>query len=238
MKTVLITGGTGGIGEALVRAFAGAGYRVAFGYHKNQKKAESLARETSALPLSHDLREADRCLDFFHEGLKGLSRVDTLIHCAGLDWQGLISDMPLSEWDSLMNLNLRSAFILSREALGHMRQSGSGSILMIGSIQAASGASCESAYAAGKAGLTGLAKSLAREWGPCGIRVNCLAPGVIDAGMMDAFSAEDKEALRLNTPLQRLGRPQDVAEAALFLSSDKASFITGQVIGVDGGLVL
>lgn len=238
MKTVLITGGTGGIGEALVRAFSKAGYHAAFGYYKNREKAERLARETGALPLSADLREADRCLDFFDEALKGLGRIDTLIHCAGLDWQGLISDMTVGEWDSLMNLNLRSAFILSREALKHMHQSGGGSILLISSIQAASGASCESAYAAGKAGLTGLARSLAREWGPSGIRVNCLAPGVIDAGMMDAFSSEDKEALRLSTPLQRLGRPEDVAEAALFLSGEKASFITGQVIGVDGGLVL
>lgn len=238
MKTALITGGTGGIGEGLVRAFTLDGWRVAFGFHQNREKAARLAETAGAIPFMADLRDEAQCLRLFSGALTQLGHIDCLIHCAGIDWQGLISDMPAGEWDSLMALNLRGAFILSREAVRHMRPLGGGSILLISSVQAAGGASCESAYAASKAGLIGLCRSLAREWGPCGIRVNCLSPGVIDAGMMDAFSPEDKEALRLETPLQRLGSPEDVAQAALFLSSEKAAFITGQVLGVDGGLVL
>lgn len=238
MKTALITGGTGGIGEGLVRAFCSEGYRVAFGYYSRQEEARQLFEQTGAMALQADLRNEGECLRLFDQAVTQLGHVDVLIHCAGLDWQGLISDMSISEWDSLMALNLRSAFLLSREAVQGMRQISGGSILLISSIQASAGASCESAYAASKAALVGLAKSLAREWGPSGIRVNCLAPGVIDAGMMSAFSIQDKEALRLDTPLQRLGRPEDVAQAALFLSGEKSSFITGQVLGVDGGLVL
>lgn len=238
MKTVLITGGTGGIGEGLVRAFTRAGWRTAFGFYRNQEKAEQLSIQTGALSFSADLREEDQCLQLFAKAQAQLGHIDALILCAGLDWQGLISDMSTAEWDSLIALNLRSAFILSREALGLMQKAGSGSILMISSLQAAGGASCESAYASSKAGLIGLCKSLAREWGPSGIRVNCLAPGVIDAGMMDAFNQEDKESLRLDTPLRRLGTPEDTAQAALFLSGDQASFITGQVLGVDGGLLI
>lgn len=238
MKTVFITGGTGGIGEGLVRAFAREGWRTAFVYHQNKEKAEALSKACGALPLQADLADESACLRAMEEALAQLGHLDCLIHCAGLDWQGLVSEMPTEAWDTLMAVNLRSAFILSREALKRMRSAGSGSILFVSSIQASGGASCESAYAASKAALEGLCKSLAREWGPCGIRVNCLAPGVIDTGMMRAFSEEDKESLRQETPLQRLGTPQDVAEAALFLASGEASFITGQVLGVDGGLVL
>lgn len=237
MNTAVITGGTGGIGEGLVRAFAREGWRTAFIYHSNEEKAAELSREQGALPLKADLAEESECLRAFDEAMAQLGHLDCLIHCAGLDWQGLLSEMETAAWDRLMAVNVRSAFILSREALKRMKDTGGGSLLFISSIQAV-GASCESAYAASKAALEGLCRSLAREWGPCGIRVNCLAPGVIDAGMMRAFSAEDREALRQETPLERLGTPEDVAEAALFLSGARASFITGQVLGVAGGLVL
>lgn len=238
MKTVLITGGTGGIGEALVKAFAQEDFRVAFCFHKNQNKARDLANQSGAIPLKSDLSEEAGCLKLIDQASLQLGHIDCLIHCAGLDWQGLISEMTVQDWDQLMALNLRSAFILSREIVKLMRPLGRGSILFISSIQAASGASCEAAYAASKSGLITLGKSLAREWGPSGIRVNCLAPGVIDAGMMASFSPEEKESLRMDTPLGRLGNAGDVAKAALFLSSEAADFITGQVLGVDGGLVL
>jgi 3-oxoacyl-[acyl-carrier protein] reductase len=143
--------------------------------------------------------------------------------------------MPCESWDALMALNLRSGFVLSREALKAMRPRGQGSLIFISSVEGISGASCEAAYAASKAGQIGLARSLAKEYGPSGIRVNCIAPGVIDCGMMAGYSAEDREALRQATPLRRLGRPEDVAQAALFLCSEAAHFITGQVLQVDGG---
>ena len=238
MKTALITGGTGGIGQGLVRAFCAAGWRVAFGWHQQAEAAQPLTEETGAIPLRADLRDEGQTLALFAAAMRQLSHLDALIVNAGLTWQGLLSDMPTHSWDDLMAVNLRSAFVLSREAINAMRPREGGSLLYTASGQGIHGASCEAAYAATKAGLMGLAKSLAREVGPCGIRVNCLAPGVIDCGMMAGYSADDKEALRRDTPLLRLGTAEDVAQAALFLCSDAARFISGQVLGVDGGLVL
>lgn len=238
MKTVLITGGTGGIGQALVKGYAKEGWRTAFGYHRKKEEAERLARETSSLCFQADLRDEKSLLVFFQSAMQQLGHLDALIVCAGTSWQGLITDMPTCSYDELMALNLRSAFLLSKQALLLMIKQHCGSILFISSIQGLQGASCEAAYAASKAGLIGLARSLACEYGPSGIRVNCLTPGAIDTGMMSVFSPEDKETLRTSTPLQRLGRADDIRDAALFLTSEKASFITGQVLGVDGGLVL
>ena len=238
MKTVLITGGTGGIGKALVKGYAAEGWRTAFGYYQKEQEAKLLAEETGSLCFQADLRDETSTLSFFESAMQQLGHLDALIVCAGISWQGLITEMPTGSYDDLMTLNLRSAFTLSKQALLQMNPQHKGSIVFVSSIQGLQGASCEAAYAASKAGLIGLAKSLAREYGPSGIRVNCLAPGVIDTGMMDAFSPEDKEALRWSTPLQRLGSAEEVCDAALFLTSDKASFITGQVLGVDGGLIL
>lgn len=238
MKTVLISGGTGGIGRALVEGFAAEGFRVAFGYHCNNEMATLLSRECGALPFQVDLEDEKSIENFYQSALAQLVHLDVLIHCAGMSHRGLVTDMQAGTYARLMHINLNSAFLLSKAALDHMTGRQSGSILLISSIQGLYGASCEAAYAASKAGLIGLAKSLAREYGPCGIRVNCLTPGVIDAGMMDAYAQEDKEVLRAATPLQRLGKTQDVFEAARFLTGEKAAFITGQVLGIDGGLIL
>jgi len=238
MKTVLITGGTGGIGRALVQGYAKTGWRVAFGYHHREEEAMLLSRESSALPFRVDLQDEKSVLAFYQSAMKQLVHLDALILCAGVSKQGLLTDIPTQSYDELMNINLRSAFLLSKATLPQMVGQQNGNILFISSIQGVYGASYEASYAASKAGLIGLSKSLAREYGPSGVRVNCLTPGVIDTGMMDAFSLEDKETLRINTPLQRLGKPQDICEAALFLTSEKSSFITGQVLGIDGGLIL
>ena len=238
MKAVLISGGTGAIGRALVRAYHREGWRVAFGWHQQSAAAAALEAETGAIPLRADLRDEAATLRFFSDAIRQLSHLDCLIVNAALSHRGLITDMAGDAWDSLMALNLKSAFLLSREALKTMVRAKRGSLIFISSMQGIKGASCEAAYAASKAGLTGLARSLAMEYGPSGIRVNCLAPGAIDGGMMDQFSDEDKAALIAATPLCRLGSPEDVARAALFLSSDSAAFITGQVLGVDGGLFI
>lgn len=238
MNTALITGGTGGIGQALVGAFCQAGWRVAFGWHSQGEAAQALAQATDALAIRADLRDEAQCQGLFADALAQLSHLDCLIVNAAQAHQGLLTDMTTAQWDSLMALNLRSAFWLSQAALPQMVSRKAGSLLYIASMQGLTGASCEAAYAASKAGLIGLAKSLAQEYGPSGIRVNCIAPGVIDCGMMAAYSQVDLEALRQATPLQRLGSAQDVAQAALFLASPEAAFITGQVLGVDGGLAL
>lgn len=238
MKTILISGGSGGIGQALVRAYREEGWRVAFGWHQASGAAASLEKETGAIPIRADLRDEADARRFFSDAMRQLSHLDALIVNAALSYRGLITEMTASAWDELMALNLRSAFLLSREALKDMLKRKQGSILLISSMQGVKGASFEAAYAASKAGLNGLARSLALEYGPSGIRVNCLAPGAIDCGMMDPFSDADKKALIDATPLSRLGTAEDVAKAALFLTSDSAAFITGQVLGVDGGLFI
>jgi len=134
-----------------------------------------------------------------------------------------------------MHTNLRAAFLCARAVLPHMQRQGAGSIVMVSSIWGLRGAACEAAYSASKAGLIGLCQALAREAGPCGIRVNALAPGVIDTDMLSGYTPDELNELRRATPLGRLGTPQDVAAAAYFLCSDEASFITGQVLAVDGG---
>ncbi len=238
MKTLLVTGGSRGIGAGIVRRFSREGWRVAFGYHQSTEAAQAVAFATGALPLQADLRDEQQVSRLYGVALGQLSHLDALIVNAGMAWNGLLQDMPTQAWDDLMALNLRSAFLLSKLAIPGMVALGSGSILFVSSIHGVNGASCEAAYAASKAGLIGLAKSLAAELGPCGIRVNCLAPGVIDTDMMASYSAAEQQALTKETPLRRLGTAGDVADAAFYLCSDGASYITGQVLQVDGGLVL
>ncbi len=236
MNTALITGGTGGLGQAMVRLFCQQGWRVAFSWHQNEQAAMYLARQTGAIPLKADLADEHQTLRLYQQAKEQLRHVDALILNAGITWSGLITDMGTARWDRLMAVNLRSAFVLSREALKDMRPRGSGSLVFVTSYQGERGASCEAAYAASKAGLVGLCRSLAAEWGPCGIRVNCVSPGVIDAGMMADYTPADKETLRADIPLARLGTAEDAARAVLFLCGDEASYITGQVLEVDGGL--
>ena len=236
MKTALITGGSGGLGAAMVRLFSQQGWRVAFSWHRQHENAAALARQTGAVALQADLADEGQCLRLFEDAMAQLGHLDALVVNAGVTWSGLLTDMDTAQWDHLMAVNLRAAFLLSREALMRMRPRGEGCLLFVSSFQGMQGASCEAAYAASKAGLMGLARSLAAEWGPCGIRVNCLAPGVMDAGMMAAYSAEMKDSLRDSIPLGRLGTAQDAAQAALFLCGPDATYITGQVLGVDGGL--
>ena len=233
-RHVLITGGSRGIGAELVRAFSAAGDTVAFTYHSSGENARALSDETGALCFPCDARsETDMnrlkgsLLPLFHT-------LDVLISNAGTSSTGLMEDMTVDEWDDLFAVHTRGAFLVTRAFLPALRIRG-GNILYISSMWGVSGGSCEAAYSAAKASLIGLTKALSKELAP-GIRVNCIAPGVIDTDMMAAYSGADKEALRAATPLGRLGQPRDIASAALFLCSDAASFITGQTLLVDGGL--
>ena len=166
---------------------------------------------------------------------KYLGGVDILVNNAGISETGLVTDVTDEAWHNVMDTNLSSAFYMSRAATHDLVRQQSGSIVNIGSVWGRCGASCEAAYSASKAGLRGLTLSLAKELGPSGIRVNCVEPGVIDTDMNACYDDDDMAELCEQTPLYRIGDPSEVAEVVYFLASEKASFITGQLIGVDGG---
>ena len=237
MRTALITGGSRGIGEGMVRLFASRGYRVMFSYHQAADQAAHLQAETGAIPFQADLRLPQGNSALAREALRQLCHVDALIVNAGTAWSGLLTDMPLKDWDSLMSLHLTSPFLLLKDLLPVMRSRGEGSVVFISSMWGRQGAACEAAYSAAKAGQIALVQALAREEGSCGIRVNALCPGVIDTDMLHTYTLPERETLKESTPLGRLGLPQDVAQAAFFLCSPEASFITGQALNVDGGFI-
>ena len=231
MKTVIITGGSRGIGAAAVRAFCARGDRVAFLYEKEDEKAQAVAAETGAQAVRCDVADEAAIRAAFSQ----LPGADVLINNAGIADYDLINVITPARWRRLFAVNVDGAFYCIRAALPHMLQQQSGCIINVSSMWGQVGASCEAAYSAAKAGVIGLTKALSRELGPSGIRVNCVAPGVIDTDMMAKFSQADRQQLIDSTPLGRLGTGDDVAGAMLFLASDSASFITGQVLEVGGG---
>ena len=237
MKTMLITGGARGIGAQMVRHFAAQGWRVMFCYQSSQEKAEVLARETGALAVRCDVRDEAQVRAMLAQAMASLRHLDALICNAGAAWTGLTEEMPLAEYQRICDTNLRGAFLCTREALPHLRDT-RGTIVLISSMWGLVGASCETVYSATKAALQCMARSLAKEVGPSGVRVNCVAPGAVDTDMMACYSQQDKQALADETPLGRLCAAQDIADAADFLLSGKASFITGQTLAVDGGFTL
>ena len=238
MKTVLITGGSRGIGEAMVRLYVDQGWRVAFTYLTSDEKAQTLSRESGALALRCDAKSEADTAAMAEQVVRQFGHLDALICNAGISYTGLLQDMTVSQWDELFSVHVRGAFLATRAFLPGMISRQNGSILYVSSMWGQVGASCEAAYSACKAALIGLGKALAKEAGPSGVRVNCLCPGVIQTDMLRAYSQEELQILADDTPLCRLGTPLDVARAAFFLSSQSASFITGQVLGVNGGFVI
>lgn len=238
MPNAIITGGSRGIGAQLVRKFTRQGWRVLFTYEKSEAAAQALSQETGAVALRVDARkEEDHCLLSQESQQRFPQGVDALICNAGIAWAGLLQDMTVSAWDELFSVNVRGAFLATRAVLPGMISRKSGAIVYVSSIWGQTGASCEAAYSATKAALIGFGKALAKEVGPSGIRVNCLCPGVIQTDMLSPYSSDDLAALQAETPLSRLGTPEDVARAAMFLCGSDAAFITGQVLGVNGGLI-
>jgi 3-oxoacyl-[acyl-carrier protein] reductase len=235
MQTALITGGSRGIGAAIVRALAEKGWRVAFCYRSSEEAARQLAAETGAIAIRCDVTDSAQVRDMAGTALRQLSHIDLLVNNAGTAWQGLLSDMTDNDWRTVLDTSLSAAFYACRAVIPGMVSQRSGRIINISSIWGRVGASCEAAYSAAKAGLIGLSKALAKELGPSGITVNCLCPGVIRTDMLNCYTEEDLSALADETPLCRLGTPEDVAAAVCWLAEEKAGFITGQVIGVDGG---
>ena len=240
---VLVSGGTGGIGEACVRLFASKGHPVLFLTSAQPEKAAALALEMRESGASVDwkqcdLRDPNQVRTAIRDLLSVWHRIDILINNAGVSFTGLLTDMSDEDWNRIFDVNVRGAFLLCRELLPGMISRRKGNIVNIASMWGETGASCEVAYSASKAALIGLTKALAKEAGPSGIRVNCITPGVIDTRMNAHLSEGDLADLADSTPLGRIGTPGEVAEAALFLSENSSSFITGQILGVNGGFVI
>lgn len=245
MKTVLITGASGGIGSAIAVAFAQNGYDVALNYNKNEAKAKKLAgilRRTygvDAAAVGADVSDRTAVNSMFDEIDRLFGNLDVLINNAGIAEQKLFTDISSDEWCSMLNTNLGGVFNCTQETLKrYMLKNHSGVILNISSMWGQVGASCEVHYSAAKAGVIGLTKALAKEVGLSGIRVNCICPGVIMTDMMKGFDENTVAELKEETPLNLLGTPEDIADSAVFLCSEKAKFITGQILGVNGGFVI
>lgn len=243
MKTVLITGASRGIGREIARQFALENYNVIINYNKSEDKALALLAEIgsiggTAIAVKADVsskNEVKNMLEIINEQFGG---VDVLVNNAAIASQTLFTDITEAEWDRIFDVNVKGAFNCTQAVLPKMIHNKSGKIINISSIWGITGASCEVHYSATKAALIGFTKSLAKEVGPSGITVNCVAPGVIDTEMNSNLSQETLDSLKEETPLGILGTPKDIANTILFLASDKANFITGQVISPNGGFLI
>lgn len=235
MRRVLISGGSRGIGAECVRRYTSLGDAVVFIYNKSSGSAQALSAETGAIAIQADVSDAVEAKLAVNQAVEKLGGIDILVNNAGVAHIGLFTDLTDAEWRCLCDTNLSSVIYLSREASKYMVRQHGGSIVNIGSVWGRAGASCEVAYSATKAGLRGFTRALAKELGPSGITVNCIEPGVIDTEMNAALDEETRASLADETPLGRLGTSADVAATVEFLTSPEAAFITGQILGVDGG---
>lgn len=230
-RHALVTGSSRGIGAAAARTLSRDGWDVTVVYNESEEKALALAAELRTRAIRSDVRDPAQVEELFRRA----GHVDLLVCCAGISEYGLITDVSEEAWQSLVETNTGGVFRCCRAAIPSMVHRKSGGIILISSVWGRYGGSCEAAYSASKAAVIGLARALAKELGPSGIRVNCVAPGPILTDMLTGLAHIDLNGLAQEVPLGRIGTPEDVAELISFLASDKASYITGQVIGCDGG---
>ena len=235
-KNVLITGASGGIGRAMAEAFAEKGYGVAMACWAHPQRAQDVANRIGARVFACDITREEEVDALFSAAEEAYGFIDAVVNNAGVSWRGLLTDMTLEEWERVFAVNTRGVFLCCRRALPAMVRRKRGAILNISSMWGQQGASCEAAYSASKAAVIGLTQALAQEVGPSGIRVNCLCPGVIDTPMNASLTPGELGALAEETPLGRLGTPQEAAQAAVFLIEN--TFITGQSLGVNGGFLI
>lgn len=234
MRNVIVTGGSRGIGAAVVRRFADNGDNVVFFYRSNDRAAA----EVGIPCIKGDIRDPEEVGRMITRAADYLGGIDVLVNNAGIAQSALMGDISDFDYMDMINTDLSGAFYCCRQSIPYFLHNHRGAIVNISSMWGEIGASMEVHYSAAKAGVIGLTKALAKELGPSGIRVNCVTPGMIDTDMNRGYSKEDIQAIVDETPLMRIGKPEDVAEAVFFLASDKASFITGQVLGVNGGYVI
>ena len=243
-RSVIITGASRGIGAATALAFGRQGWQVAVNYLHSEEKALAVCQQIealggTALPVRADVSDPEQAKALIETAVSAFGHLNALVCNAGLALpQMLLTDVTDEQWRSLFAADVDGVFYPTRAALPHFVRQKSGGIVTISSMWGQVGGSCEVAYSAAKGAVIAFSKALAKEVGPSGIRVNCVCPGVIQTEMNGHLSADDLDALRQETPLETLGTPEDVAEAVRFLCSEEARFITGQVIGVNGGMVI
>lgn len=241
-KRALVTGGSRGIGRAVCLALAARGMRVAVNYAGNAAAAEEVVQAClqqgapDAFAVQADVSDAEQVRALVAAVSERWGGVDVLVNNAGIaPPEQLLTDCTAALWDRVFAVNVRGAFLCCRAALPDMIRKKRGSIVNVSSVWGVVGGSCETPYSASKAALIGLTRALAKEVGPSGVRVNCVAPGYIETEMNAALTDAEREAIRQDTPLQLLGTPEDAAAAIAFLALDEGRFLTGQVLGCDGG---
>lgn len=238
-KTVLITGGSRGIGAETVKNFSKNKYKVVFFYNENKALAEKLCQEYDAVGIQCDVSDYTMVKKAVENAkvMAGTAGFDALVCNAGISVITTFGEMTIEQWHQVMDVNLNGTYYVIKEVLPDMLRNKRGKIVLVSSMWGQVGASCEVAYSTSKAGIIGLTKSLAKETALSGISVNCVAPGVIDTDMNKEISNIDMEAIREEIPMGRLGGSNEVAKAIAFLASEEASYITGQIVGVNGGLI-
>jgi 3-oxoacyl-[acyl-carrier protein] reductase len=242
-KIALVTGGSRGIGRAIALLLAERGAKVALNYNRNLEEANAVAaaiesKGGQALVVQGDVSIAAEAQSLVEQTIKAFGRIDILVNNAGITRDTLMMRMSETDWDAVLDTNLKGAYLCAKAVLRPMLKSKGGRIINISSVSGQAGSGGQANYSAAKAGLIGFTKALAREVGSRGITVNAVAPGFIETDMTNALSAEFKQKIQDQIPLERFGKPEDVAEAVAFLASDAANYITGQVLAVNGGMVM
>lgn len=243
MKTVLITGSSGGIGRATAIKFAQMGYNIVLHYNKSLKKMDELDKEiekynVGSLMMQADIRDEEHVKDLIEAGILAFGKIDVVVNNAGVGLAKLIQDSTLDDISNVVATNMLGPIFVAKHIAPKMISQKSGKIINISSVWGKVGGSMESVYSATKGAMIAFTYALSKELAPSNITVNCVCPGVIDTEMLKNYTKEEKRALAESTPLGRLGTPEDVANAIYFLASEEANFITGDVITVDGGFSL
>lgn len=238
MRNIIITGGSGGIGGAMARMFCKNGDRVFIIYEKNTDRAQSVAEETGAIPMQADISSQTAVSALCEQIHKEYGMIDVIINNAGISQIKLFSDITSEDWRRMFAVNIDGAFFVTKAFLPDLIHKKYGKIINVSSMWGEVGASCEVHYSASKSALIGFTKALAKEVAPSGICVNCITPGVIDTEMNGELDDEERRELIAQIPQNRMGTPCEVAKLAFFLASADADYITGQVIGISGGMVI
>ena len=237
-KVIIVTGGSRGIGAEIVEQLATQGYRVILNYNKSEEKAKQIKRELIEKGYDVDIYKADvskheQVEEMIDWTIKKYNRIDVLINNAGIDQYKLFTEITEEDWANIININLNSVFYMSQEVSKQMIKQKQGCIINISSIWGITGASCEVAYSTTKAAINGMTKALAKELGTSNIQVNCIAPGIIDTEMNKKLTEEDLKDIQEEIPLERIGKPQDIAKCVKWLIED--NYTTGQIISINGG---